>query len=138
MDYHDAFAISAAGMDVERLRIDVATLNLANADSLLGPDGRGYQARRVVVRSEAAAFDRWLDIAVPTASAEPARLQPRRALDAGHPWADAHGFVSHPGIDVTSEMITLMSASRAYEANIVAMNAARSSALKALEIGGAS
>jgi flagellar basal-body rod protein FlgC len=59
-------------------------------------------------------------------------------LDPGHPQADARGYVSYPGVDPATEMMTMLSASRAYEANVVAMNTARAMAVKALEIGGAS
>jgi flagellar basal-body rod protein FlgC len=54
----------------------------------------------------------------------------------GHPLADARGFVSYPGVDAAAEMVSLMGASRAYEANVAAMNTARVLALKALDIGG--
>ena len=136
MDYHAAFAISAAGMDVERARVDVATLNLANAQTLLAPDGSGYRPQRVVVQAGYGAFEPWLDLARPVASIVASTEAPHRTLDPGHPWADAAGFISHPGVDTTFEMVTLMAATRAYEANVVAMNAARSMALKALDIGG--
>jgi flagellar basal-body rod protein FlgC len=54
----------------------------------------------------------------------------------GHPLADEKGFVSYPGVDPAMEMVTLLDATRAYEANVAAMNMARAMSLKALEIGG--
>jgi flagellar basal-body rod protein FlgC len=54
----------------------------------------------------------------------------------GHPMADAKGFVKYPGVDPAADMISLMSAARAYEANVAALNTARTMALKALDIGG--
>jgi flagellar basal-body rod protein FlgC len=54
----------------------------------------------------------------------------------GHPMADARGFVSYAGVDTATEMVSMMSAMRAYEANVAAMNTARSMAQKALTIGG--
>lgn len=144
MDYQQSFAISAAGMEVERLRVDVVALNLANAHTVLGVDGQSYQPMRVVARGEvrgavdlesfASRVQRGL--AVPVASVEPAATPARRVYEPGNPLADSRGFVAYPGVDLASEMVTLMSAMRAYEANVAAMNAARALALKALEIGG--
>ena len=69
---------------------------------------------------------------------ETADLSPRLVHEPGHPLADSRGLVSYPGVDPATEMVTLMSASRAYEANVAAMNTARNLALKALDIGGTS
>ncbi len=139
MDYSQAFAISAAGMSVQRTRVEVAALNLANAHSVQAADGPAFQPLRVIARP-AASFDALvapgLDAGLlPTASIEPAATLPRMVYEPGHPLADARGFVRHAGIDSATEMVTLMSALRSYEANVAAMNTARSLALKALEIG---
>jgi flagellar basal-body rod protein FlgC len=144
MDYMNAFAISAAGMGVERLRVEVAASNLAHAHAVSEADGDGFRPLRVVVRTatgrasfDAVPFgarvrDAWPG---PVATVEPGTQPARRVLEPGHPLADPQGFVRYPGVDSTAEMVTLMSATRAYEANVVAMNAARAMALKALEIG---
>lgn len=139
MDIATMFAVSAAGMDVERTRVEIASLNLANANSALGSDGAGFDPMRAVVRSSPA-FGRRVETGVrdsllPTVSVESAGLAPRKVHDPGHPLADARGFVSYPGVDTASEMVTLMSATRAYEANVAAMNTARTLALRTLEIG---
>lgn len=152
MDYTQAFAISAAGMSVERMRVDVAALNLANADTIQTADGVSYRPLRVVARSTggtgAGAFaaeveqglaDNGLSaIGLPSADVEPQAVTSRKVYEPGHPFANKQGFVSYPGVDSATEMITLTSALRAYEANVVAMNTARTLALKALEIGGTS
>ena len=65
----------------------------------------------------------------------PVNTPPRLVHDPGHPYADERGFVSYPGINPVSEMVGLMEAARAYEANVRALNAAKSMALRALEIG---
>jgi len=150
MDYIQAFAISAAGMSTERARVDVASLNLANADTVWTPDGINYQPLRVVSRAgvlEGASFaervDRGLEapalsqVVVPGATVEPAGNPPRRVHEPGNPFADAQGFVTYPGVDPATEMVSLMAALRAYEANVAAMNVSRTLALKALDIGGA-
>jgi flagellar basal-body rod protein FlgC len=142
MDYNQAFAISAAGMDVERRRLDVAALNLANANTVAGTDGHLYQPLRVVAHAAqigARDFDdmvaQGLD-AVPVATVETATTTPRMVYEPGHPMADERGFVSYPGVDTATEMLTIMSAMRSYEANVAAMTAVRAMTLKALDIGG--
>lgn len=140
MGYSQSFAISAAGMDLERLRVDVAALNLANANTPLDAAGGGYRPLHVVARpmaqqTFAAQFDRWIQ--PPSVTVEPSLQPPRQVMDPGHPLADANGLVSYPGVDHMGQMLTLMSAMRAYEANVVALNQSRAMAVKALEIGGA-
>jgi len=152
MDYSDSFAISAAGMSLERTRADVASLNLANANTVQGADGPQYRPLRVVARAAAMAasgsqafadlFSRGVGSDGPAAgptvvSVEPTDLPPRMVYEPGHPLANEKGFVAYAGVDSATEMVTLMSAMRSYEANVAAMNAARTMALKALEIGGA-
>lgn len=142
MDHSFLFAISAAGMGVERTRVEVAAMNLAHANTVHDAAGNGYQPMRVLARAmPPAAFARMLEseaagmLALPAASIEPAAVRPRAVHEPGHPQADAQGFVSYPGVDPATEMVTLMSAMRSYEANVAAMNTARMLALKTLEIG---
>ncbi|MDM0122188.1 flagellar basal body rod protein FlgC [Variovorax arabinosiphilus] len=144
MDYSQSFAISAVGMGIERMRVEVAALNLANANTVQGTDAGSYQPLRVVAQAETFASmvglgpDRSLPFAgaVPVASIVPMDVEPRRLYEPGHPLADARGFVSYPAVDPATEMVSLMSATRAYEANVAAMNTARTLALRALDIGG--
>jgi flagellar basal-body rod protein FlgC len=148
MNYNTTFAISAAGMDVERTRVEVAALNLANASTTHAANETGYVPMRVVARSggpgalsfaslvEAGTEAATLAQMVPSISVEPSGRAPRQVHEPGHPLADEHGFVTYPGVDPATEMVSLMSATRAYEANVAAMNTARTLALKALEIGG--
>jgi len=139
MDYLSSFAISAAGMNVERLRVDVAAMNLANANASITVNGANYQPLQVVATAtRAGSFGALVGggLVGPQAVVQPSTLLPRQVLEPGHPAADAQGFVRYPGVDTTVEMMTLMSATRAYEANVSALNAARSMAMKALEIGG--
>lgn len=167
MDYTSSFAISAAGMNLERTRVEVAALNLANAHTTAAPGTAAYRPLRVVAQlasvegavaagqgantHSAPAFDTLLRTAgspargvrpevanlLPAAVLLPADAPARQVLEPGHPYADARGFVSYPAVDPATEMVTLMSATRAYEANVAAMNAARTMALKSLDIGGA-
>lgn len=139
MDYARSFAISAAGMAVQRTRVEVAALNLANANSVQPAEAAAYQPLRVVARAQGS-FDALVAAspqapAAPVATIEPAGTMPRRVYEPGHPFADARGFVRYAGVDTATEMVTLLGAMRSYEANVAAMNTARSLALKTLEIG---
>lgn len=153
MDYLKSFAISAAGMALERLRVDVAATNLANANTIQGPDGAVYQPSRVVARSVQPApgaqlalpFAEFMDqlassaavaASIPEAIVEPTSDAPRQIYDPTNPFANERGFVISPSVNPATEMVTLMGALRAYEANVAALNAARTLAMKALEIGG--
>lgn len=138
MDYLQAFAISASGMNVERTRVDVSAVNLANANTVQPPGSNLFQPMRVVARI--AAFgsrvsDGMAAIAMPAVTLEPLRTTPRMVHEPGHPYADARGFVAYAPVDPATEMVTLVSAMRSYEANVAAMNTTRSLALKTLEIG---
>jgi len=135
MDYGRIFALSAAGMNVERTRLEVAAMNLANAHSAQHPAAAGYQPLRVVSQPPFAGLLATEGAAAPTASVEPAPVAARLVQEPGHPLADEQGFVAYPGVDPATEMVSLMTALRAYEANVAALNTARALALKTLEIG---
>ena len=143
MDYQSAFAISAAGMSAEKLRADVAALNLANANTPQSLKGAGFQPLRVLSSARAPPAARTFGAMVEQGlsvdqnlSVAPYRAPASRVYEPGHPQADKDGYVSYPGVDTLTEMMTLMVASRAYEADVAAFNAAKSMAMKALEIGG--
>ena len=148
MDYSKVFAISAAGMQAERTRVEVAALNLANANTVSAPDAQGFAPQRVMLRSAlmpqgndfAAQLEQAASAAtsVPEAVIQPTGAAPRLLHDPGHPLANAAGMVAQPAVDTASEMVTIMSAMRSYEANVAAASAARTLALKTLEIGGGS
>lgn len=142
MDFFQAAAISASGMEVERTRLDVTAMNLANVHSSRTAEGGAYKPMRVVAAAgPVAPFSAAVASAGQPTGARVLDIQrvdvpPRLAFEPGHPDADAQGFVAYPGVDTTVEMVSLMTAVRSYEANVIAMNAAKSMAMKALEIGG--
>lgn len=145
MDYRSAFEISAAGMSLERARVDVTAMNLANMHTARTANGALYQPLRVVAKSLALpsfgtryeALQGSAQLTVPQdLQLEPMAAPPRLVHEPGHPQADERGFVAYPGVNHVGEMVNLVSALRAYEANVVAMNAAKTMALKALELGG--
>jgi len=141
MDLFNAFAISASGMSVEKTRLDVTALNIANAHSTRARDGSGFQPLQVISAArQARAFQAAFGAAGLPGGAEVVEVRtspapPRLVHEPNHPDADARGFVAYPGINPVREMVTLISALRAYEANVAALNAAKTMALRALDLG---
>lgn len=140
MDNFTIFQISAAGMSAQQARIEAAALNLANMNTSIAPGTAGFRPLKAVIHAVRAPFASVLDGTQPLLLAK-AELLPqtgaavRTAYEPGHPDADANGMVSYPAVDHTQEMITVMAALRAYEANLAALETTRTLALKALDIG---
>ncbi len=146
MGLFDAIDISGSGLSAERLRMDVTAENLANAQSTRGADGQPYRRKEVVLREAGGGFETALTSAMGAAGGSaPARgvevvaieedqAPNRMVYDPGHPDADAEGYVSMPNVDPVTEMVDLISASRAYEANVTAMQTAKSMFAKTLDI----
>jgi flagellar basal-body rod protein FlgC len=144
-DYMRTFAISAGGMSLERLRLEVAATNLANANATQLAGGRPYLPLRVVAAPatgfESALNDRVGALALRGPGAvrvEQINAPPRLESDPGNPAADAQGMVARPSINPVEESLTLLSCVRAYEANVRAFNAGKAMAQKALQIGSSS
>ena len=144
MDISSIFDISAAGMNLERQRLEVSALNLANANTTRGADGLPFTPLQVVVRSGMSPFDAVVNAlsggasltgSGPVGEVQTADVPPRQVYEPGHPDADANGFVSYPGVNPVSEMVRLIAVTRAYEANVRVFNAGRAMAMKALDIG---
>ncbi len=142
MDYQSAFHISASGMAVEKMRLDITAANIANMHSAGTSAGSVYRPLHVLAQpvqlSFAHQFGR-LALAsggVQAAAIEQQNVAPRMVYEPGHPYADPKGFVAYPGVNHTSEMMNLNLALRAYEANVAALGAAKAMAARALEIGG--
>lgn len=140
MDHAQVFEISSAGMQAQKLRLEVAAHNLANVNTVTGVDGKPYQPMRVVTKSvgrvDAQGFTRAMGRAgVATALVPDTNAQPRLVHEPGHPHADANGMVRQPGVNHLEQMMNINQALRAYEANVAAMQAAKAMASRALEIG---
>lgn len=143
MDFSFASAISASGMELERTRLDVAAINLANIHTSRTALGGPFKPLKVIASNQLSFSNVMTGVssnmtAMPNVDVQQVNVAPRLVYEPGHPDADQKGFVAYPGIDTVSEMVNLMTAVRAYEANVVAMNAAKSMATRALEIGSAS
>jgi flagellar basal-body rod protein FlgC len=124
--------ISASGLSAERLRMDLIADNLANANTTRTAKGAPYQ-RKVAVFEPIE--DGALGGGVKVAAIESDRTPPRVVHQPGHPDADANGYVTYPNVNMVYEMVDLITASRAYEANISAFNAAKGMVMRALEMG---
>jgi flagellar basal-body rod protein FlgC len=144
MNYLQAFAISASGMAVEKARVDITAVNIANAQSTRGADGAGFRPLRVISAARSTPeFSSLLSTEQSMRGSAGARIvaiqpvdtPPRLVLEPGHPDADERGFVAYPGINPVTEMVTLMTAVRVYEANVAALGAAKTMALKTLDLG---
>lgn len=141
MDYRAVFRVAAAGMDLEKRRLDTAALNLANMNTSTPPGEAPYVARQVIAQPLASAFSRSLGLADAAPTLRETRLvagegAPRLVHDPGHPHANAQGFVAYAAVDQAREMVTVSTALRAYEANVAVASTARAMAAKALELGG--
>jgi len=145
MGLFDAIDIAASGLTAERLRMDVTAENLANAQSTRGANGGPYRRKVVVLQQDGgqggfgAALAGAMGSGGPASGVKVAGIQEdpapnRRVYDPGHPDADAQGYVSMPNVNPVSEMVDLISASRAYEANVTAMQTAKQSFNKVLEL----
>lgn len=144
MDYHLTLDISASGMAAQKVRLEAAAANLANMHVAYSASGPNYQPLTAVLRSVPMDFARVFESGSLQPRAVRAELQPqpgeptRTVFEPTHPEADASGRVRYPAVNHLQEMMTVMTALRAYEANLGVFQSARSMALRALEIGGQS
>lgn len=156
MSFLGSLDLSASGMTAERLRMDVISNNLANVNTTHTPEGGPYRREEVVLSERGTSFADTLRSMqagqggyFPLASGlQQGQLDGVQATgivedqspfkevyDPGNPDADSKGYVLQPNVDVVTEMVDMMGASRAYQANVTAVDAAKSMAEKALEIG---
>lgn len=146
MGLFDAIDIAGSGLSAERLRMDVTAENLANAQTTRGADGQPYRRKEVVLAEAAggaSTFASTLSSAIER-GAGPRGVQVaaivedpapnRRVYDPGHPDASADGYVELPNVNTVTEMVELISASRAYEANATAMQTAKTMFTRTLDL----
>lgn len=133
MSLFNVFNISGSAMSAQSQRLNTVASNLANADSATSADGKPYKAKQVVFSAiasnspdaNAVKVDRIVEDASP----------PKIVYDPKHPLADKNGYVTMPNVNVTEEMVNMISASRSYQNNVETMNAAKTMLLKTLTIG---
>ncbi len=142
MDIFTSMQISSSALSAQRTRLNVISSNLANVGTTRTPEGGAYRKRQVVFESSNEGFAKHLDNAgkqgiqgVRVAGIQVSRAPLRTVYEPGHPDADENGMVHLPNINTMEEMVDMMNATRTYEANASAIQAAKRMALKALEIG---
>lgn len=144
MSQFKAMAISSSGLSAQRLRMNILSANLANAQSTRGDEGGAYK-RRDVVFSATPTGNKFDDFLNGTHGTELRKVDvvgihkdpsaPRKVFDPSHPDANQQGFVEMPNINVMTEMVNMLTATRAFEANATAIDDSKQMAMRALEIG---
>lgn len=137
MDFSSIYEISATGMDFQRMRLEAIAMNMANANTTRSATGKLYQPLEVVAKADDTTQSLPFHSlqGVKDMSLVARSVAPRLVFDPSHPDANARGYVEMPDINPIDEMTNLLLATRAYEANVRVLNAAKNMALRALEIG---
>jgi len=133
MSLFNVFTISGSAVSAQSKRLNVVASNMANADSVAGPDGQPYKARQLSFQAEAADASGVAGVRVAGISENQA--PGRRIHEPAHPMADAEGYVTHSNVSVVDEMVNMISASRSYQNNVEVMNTARQLLSKTLQMG---
>ncbi|KJF78674.1 flagellar basal body rod protein FlgC [Morganella morganii] len=133
MSLFSIFDISGSAMSAQSKRLNVSASNMANADSVAGPDGQPYRAKQVVfqVNPSIGTEIGGVQVSDVVESDAPFRL----IYDPSNPFADDSGYVRMPNVDVVGEMVNTLSASSSYQANVEVMNTAKTLMLKTLMLG---
>ncbi|AIQ19003.1 MULTISPECIES: flagellar basal body rod protein FlgC [Paenibacillus] len=147
MNFGSSFGISASALTAQRLRMDVISSNIANAETTRASvvDGKAVPYRRKLVVLETAENKSFSNILNAKMNGESEGVKVQSIIDdaspmkpvynPSHPDADAEGYVYMPNVDVTKEMVDMLSSYRSYEANVTMLNASKAMVSKALEIG---
>jgi flagellar basal-body rod protein FlgC len=133
MSLFNMFHISGSALTAQSMRLNTTASNLANADSVAGPDGQPYRAKQVVFEA----------VQMPSDAARGVRVRqvvedsspPRMVYDPKSPAANEQGYVAMPNVNVVEEMVNMMSASRSYQTNADVMNTAKTLLLRTLQLG---
>jgi flagellar basal-body rod protein FlgC len=145
MTLFNSINISASALSAERIRMDVIAKNIANANTTRTSGGSPYRRQMVVFEeNKQKPFSKYLsDASKQLLQGKGVKVSGiveddrpfKKVYDPGHPDANEEGYVLMPNVDTVSEMVDMISATRAYEANITAINSSKSMIMKALEIG---
>lgn len=145
MSFFNSINVSATGLTAERLRMDLISENIANANTTRTSSGTPYRRQIPIFQQvESTPFEDVLNSAMGNGSSgkgvEVVAIKEdqtpfKREYDPNHPDANEDGYVSLPNVDVVTEMVNLISASRAFEANVSAIESTKQMAMKALDIG---
>jgi flagellar basal-body rod protein FlgC len=147
MSFWQALRIGSSALTAQRLRLDLISNNIANAQTTRTQKGGPYQRQDVVFMAEGSNPAAPQNVAnlhgdlthiqggVKVAEITTDTSAGPRVYDPTHPDADANGYVDYPNVDIVVEMTNMLSATRSYEANLASVDAVKRMALKALEIG---
>jgi flagellar basal-body rod protein FlgC len=149
MKLSNSFDISSSALTAQRLRMDVISSNIANADTTRTKlvNGKWIPYSRKIVtmepKTQNSPFAKILDSNMRDSTGEGVKVTKifddsapfKQVYNPSHPDADENGFVLLPNVDVLKEMVDMISATRSYEANVTALNASKAMITKALEIG---
>ncbi|QJA06862.1 flagellar basal body rod protein FlgC [Thermosulfurimonas marina] len=133
MNLLTALRIASTGLTAQRVRLNIASMNLANAQVTRTAEGGPYRAKEVVLEAHPLEEDPALaEVRVKAIVDDPSPF--KEVYDPSHPDADERGMVKYPNVDVLTEMVELLSAGRAYEANLTVITLTRDLAVKTLDL----
>ena len=138
MSLLNVFNIAGSALTAQSTRLNAVASNLANADSVAGPDGQPYRAKQVVFAAQPVGGGSKLEgaaLGVRVTGVVEDRAPPRIVYDPKNPAANEQGFVTMPNVNVVEEMVNMISASRAYQNNAEVMNTAKTLMQKTLALG---
>ena len=131
------FAIAGSALTAQSQRMNVSASNLANAESVAGPNGEPYKARQVVFQMQPVPGQGHAQAVggVRVSQVVESNAPHRMEYNPGHPMADANGYVAKPNVDVVAETVNMISASRSYQANVEVINTTKTLMNRTLTIG---
>ncbi len=132
MSMFKIFNVSGSAVSAQSQRLNVVASNLANADTVAGPDRTAYKARQVVFTTVPMGEVGTAGVQVTRVSED--NTPGRRVLDPKHPQADADGYVTYSNVNAVEEMVNMSSASRSYQNNVEVMTTAKSLLMKTLQM----
>ncbi|HBY20697.1 MAG: flagellar basal body rod protein FlgC [Clostridiales bacterium GWE2_32_10] len=158
MSFFSSMDVSSSGLTAQRLRMDLISQNIANADTTRTEEGTPYRRKTLTFEEKKRSFSdvfnskmrsivgnaqddsnedsgESIGAGVKVGKIVEDQSPFKKVYDPGNPEADSDGYVSMPNVDIVQEMVNMISASRTYEANVTSMNTSKSMAMKALEIG---
>ena len=134
MSLFDVFGIASSAMHAQSKRLNTTASNMANAESIAGPDGQPYRAKQVVFQAQqigSSPYSTGVGVVQVVESAAPLRMM----YDPKNPASNQDGYVSMPNVDVVEEMTNMISASRSYQTNVEMLNTAKTLLQRTLTIG---
>ena len=133
MSMFKIFNVSGSAVSAQSQRLNVVASNLANADTVAGPDGSAYKSRQVVFTTTPMGEVGTAGVTVSKVTED--NTPGRRTYDPKHPQADAEGYVTYSNVNAVEEMVNMIAASRSYQNNIEVMNTAKTLLSKTLQMG---